>query len=112
MHTTVYIYRYIEYVPFMTEEFTSVCKRYDNHLCRNAAHLHDEVLPEVVLGKFHVAVRAFEIVDFVEKLYVGAASLLGLPVTQGGLSEVHAPYLPRAGRVPFSRRDMFGNDIY
>jgi hypothetical protein len=42
----------------MTEEFTFVGKRYDNHLCRDAAHLHDEVLPEVVLGKFHVAVRA------------------------------------------------------
>jgi len=89
-----------------------VCKRYNNHLCRDAAHLHEKVLSEVVLGKFHVAVRALEVVDFVEELYVGATSLLGLPVTQGGLSEVHAPYLTRAGRVPFKRRDMFGNDIY
>jgi len=72
-----------------------VCKGYDKHLCRDAAHLHEKVLPEVVLGEFHVAVRALEVVDFVEKLlYVGATSLLRLPVTQGSLSKVHAPYLP------------------
>lgn len=33
-------------------------KRNDIHLCRDAADLHNEVLPEVVFGEFHAAVRA------------------------------------------------------
>jgi len=81
-------------------------------LCGDAAHLHEEVLPEVMLGEFHTAARALEVIDFVEELYVGATSLLGLPVTQGRLAEVHTSYFPRARGISTGCRDMFGNDIY
>lgn len=55
-------------------------------LCGDTAHLHKKVLPEVVFGEFHAAIRALEVIDLVEELYVRASTLLGLPVTQGGLA--------------------------
>lgn len=40
-------------------------------LCGDAAHLHEKVLSEVVLGEFHAAIRALEVIDLVEELQVG-----------------------------------------
>jgi len=80
--------------------------------CGNAAHLHEKVLPEVVFGEFHPTIRALEVIDLVEELYVSASSLLSFPVTQRSLAEIHAPYLSRACRIPFRGGDMFGDDIY
>jgi len=82
------------------------------YLRGDTAHFHEKVLSEVVFGEFHPTARALEVTDVVEELYVGAASLLGFPVAQGGLAEIHAPYLSRACRVPSRGGDVFGDDIY
>jgi len=65
-----------------------------------------------MLGEFHATVRALEVIDFIEELYVRAASLLGLPVAQGGRAEIHAPNLSHAFRISSGGGDVFGDDIY
>jgi len=98
--------------PFRVNEHVNVNGTKYISLCGHAAHLHEEVLPEVMLGEFHTAARALEVIDLVEELYVSATSLLCLPVTQGRLAEVHTPYFSRARGISTGCRDMFSNNIY